>query len=246
MVSTGTSLAFPWDLHTEAVVGGLPDGAVQLQSSDQTSTGVHGKSNARIAADSKRYRANRVEPFLPPDVFPDTGLPFAEVIAGREDTMPRVAIVLAAALGASAWGCGATTRSATATTTNQPLTITGAAVTFMTRDDGKDEDSAIAVQLLDDDSRLSAEATVVDQRFGDRTVSQPLTLAMTRTLEARDADDLRVRLRLTPDGRDTWMFDMRLTMRLSDGTERQYFWSGLRLDEGAPERTLTLASGRMP
>jgi hypothetical protein len=159
--------------------------------------------------------------------------------------MHRVAIVLAVALGASAWGCGATARSTT-TTTNQPLTVAGAAVTFMTRDDGKDEDSAIAVQLLDDDSRLSAEGTVVDQEFGDRTVSQPLALTITRTLQARDADDLRVRLRLTPDGRDTWNFDMRLTMRLSDGTERQYFWSGLRLDEGTPERTLTLASGRMP
>jgi hypothetical protein len=153
------------------------------------------------------------------------------------------ALALTAALAGSA--CGVTTSSNT-TTTAAPVTLSAATVTFMTRDDGKDEDSAIAVQLLDDQSRLSAEATVVDLEFDEKTVSAPLSLSMTRTLTARDADDLRVRLRLTPDGRDTWTFDMRLMARMSDGTERQYFWSGLRLDESSPERTLTLASGRLP
>jgi hypothetical protein len=116
----------------------------------------------------------------------------------------------------------------------------------MTRDDGKDEDSAIAVQLLDDDGRLAAEGTVVDVDFDDKTVSSPLNLTLSRTLNSGDVDDARVRLRLTPDGRDTWTFDMRVNVRLSDGTERQYFWSGLQLDEGTPERTMTLSSGRMP
>jgi hypothetical protein len=125
------------------------------------------------------------------------------------------------------------------------VTLATATVTFMTRDDGKDEDSAIAVQLLDDEGRLAAEGTVVDVDFDDRTVSQPLSLAMSRTLTSRDVDGARVRLRLTPDGRDTWIFDMRVNLRLSDNTAHEYFWSGLRLDEGAPERTLTLSSGRI-
>ena len=51
---------------------------------------------------------------------------------------------------------------------------------------------------------------------------------------------------LTPDGRDTWVFDMRLTLGLSDGTQRSYFWSQLRLDEGSPERIVALVSGRLP
>jgi hypothetical protein len=116
----------------------------------------------------------------------------------------------------------------------------------MTRDDGKDEDSAIAVQLLDDDGRLAAEGTVVDVDYDDKTVSSPLSLTLSRTLNSRDVDDARVRLRFTPDGRDTWTFDMRINVQLSDGTERQYFWSGLRLDESTPERTFTLSSGRTP
>jgi hypothetical protein len=159
--------------------------------------------------------------------------------------MRTVGLVLTAALALTHAACGATTRSSAGNTINA-VTLTTASVTFMTRDDGKDEDSAIAVQLLDDDGRLAAEGTVVDMDFDDRTVSAPLNLAMSRTLTTRDVDDARVRLRLTPDGRDTWMFDMRVNVRLSDGTERQYFWSGLQLDESAPERTLTLSSGRTP
>jgi hypothetical protein len=159
--------------------------------------------------------------------------------------MRTAGLVASVAIALSSLGCGATTRSASSGATTTAVTLTTATVTFMTRDDGKDEDSAIAVQLLDEEGRLAAEATVVDLDFDDRTVSQPLNLVMSRTLTRSDIDDARLRLRLTPDGRDTWLFDMRASARLSDGTERQYFWSGLRLDEGAPERTLTLSSGRM-
>ena len=158
--------------------------------------------------------------------------------------MRTAGLALTTALGLASVACGATARSAD-TTFGTPVTVTTATVTFMTRDDGKDEDSAVAVQLLDEDGRLAAEATVANVEFDDRTVSMPLNLALSRALSSRDIDDARVRLRLTPDGRDTWMFDMRANLQLSDGTERQYFWSGLQLDESAPERTMTLASGRM-
>ena len=159
--------------------------------------------------------------------------------------MRTLALLAAVALASAGAACGATTRS-DGTAFGTPITLTTGSITFMTRDDGKDEDSAIAIQLLDDNSRLSAEATAVDVDYDDNTVSAPLRLSMTRTLTASDLNDARVRLRLTPDGRDTWTFDMRLTLELSDGTERQYFWSGLRLDENVPERTLTLSSGRLP
>ena len=159
--------------------------------------------------------------------------------------MRIVGLAIGAALAGAVWGCGATTQSS-ATTTSTPATLSNASVTFMTRDDGKDEDSSIAVQLLEDDARLSAEGTLVNVDFDDKSVSAPLNLTVTRAIQATDLDDTRVRLRFTPDGRDTWTFDMRMTLRLSDGTERQYFWSGLRLDESMPERTLPLSSGRLP
>jgi hypothetical protein len=157
--------------------------------------------------------------------------------------MRKAGLAFAALLVASGWGCGATTRDGAVVSTDQRLT--NASVTFMTRDDGKDEDSAIAVQLLDD-GRVAAEGTVVDIDYDDQSVSAPLSLAVTRTIASGDLGDSQLRLRLTPDGRDTWTFDVRLTVGLSDGSQRSYFWSGLRLDENTPERVVPLSSGRLP
>ena len=157
--------------------------------------------------------------------------------------MRKAALAVATLLAVAGWGCGATTRD-TFSISPEPR-LTTASVTFMTRDDGKDEDSAVAVQILDD-GRLAAEGTVVDVDYDDQSVSTPLTLAVTRTLESGDLNDAQVRLRLTPDGRDTWTFDMRLTLGMTDGSQRSYFWSGLRLDENTPERVMSLTSGRLP
>ena len=158
--------------------------------------------------------------------------------------MRTAALALAALVAAGGLGCGATMTQGTTGASATPRVTSGSA-TFMTRDDGKDEDSAVAVQILND-GRLIAEGTVVDVDFGDQSVSAPLNLALTGALDSRDLDDAQVRIRLTPDGRDTWAFDMRLTVGLSDGSQRTYFWSGLRLDESTPERTITIASGRLP
>jgi hypothetical protein len=158
--------------------------------------------------------------------------------------MRKAGLALAAILTIGGWGCGATTTRDTTTISTEPR-LTTASVTFMTRDDGKDEDSAVAVQILDD-GRLAAEGTVVDVDYDDQSVSAPLTLSVTRTMESGDLNDSQVRLRLTPDGRDAWTFDMRLTLGMTDGSQRSYFWSGLRLDENTPERVLALNSGRLP
>jgi len=151
----------------------------------------------------------------------------------------------AALLGVLAWGCGATTTRDRHTTVRSAATLSSATVTFMTRDEGKDEDSAVAIQLLDEGTLLSADGSLTDLEFDEASVSAPLTLTVMRPVSAADLHDARLRLRLTPDGRDTWVFDLRLAVRLSDGAERQYFWSGIRLDESAPERTLALASGEV-
>ena len=53
----------------------------------------------------------------------------------------------------------------------------------MTRDDGKDEDSAVAVQILND-GRLAAEGSVVNVDFDDRPRSKPLSLGLIGALES--------------------------------------------------------------
>jgi hypothetical protein len=158
--------------------------------------------------------------------------------------MRKAALALAATMALAGWGCGATTTTGTTGNAANPR-LTSASVTFMTRDDGKDEDSAVAVQILND-GRLAAEGSVVDVDFDDQSVSAPLSLGLIGALDSRDLDDAQVRIRLTPDGRDTWVFDMRLTLGLTDGTQRSYFWGGLRLDESSPERIVAFVSGRIP
>jgi hypothetical protein len=158
--------------------------------------------------------------------------------------MRKAAFALAATTVLTAWACAATTTTGTTGIGANPR-LTSASVTFMTRDDGKDEDSAVAVQILND-GRLVAEGSVVDVDFDDRSVSAPLSLGLTGALDSGDLDDAQVRVRLTPDGRDTWVFDMRLTVGLSDGTQRSYFWSEMRLDESTPERVVAFVSGRLP
>ena len=59
-------------------------------------------------------------------------------------------------------------------------------------------------------------------------------------------EDSQLRVRMTPDGSDDWSFDLRLTLGFADGTSRSFFWTDVRLDNAAPERTLALAPARLP
>ena len=47
-----------------------------------------------------------------------------------------------------------------------------------------------------------------------------------------------------PDGDDDFTFNLQMTLRFSDGTTRNFFWRGIRLDHNSPERMVTLAGGR--
>jgi hypothetical protein len=114
-------------------------------------------------------------------------------------------------------------------------------VTFTTLDDGKDAKSAVTVQLLSDRNELAAEVRSSGVEFDDQTTSAPLAMSLTGALPQRDVQNSRLRLQLTPDGRDTWSFDVRLTLGFSDNTQRRFGWSGVVMDERNPERTLALA-----
>jgi hypothetical protein len=150
--------------------------------------------------------------------------------------------VLAALAVTSAFlnaACGATTRSGVDNATDPRLTTS--TVTFTTLDDGKDAKSAVTVQLLSDRNELAAEVRSSGVEFDDQTTSAPLAMSLTGALPQRDVQNSRLRLQLTPDGRDTWSFDVRLTLGFSDNTQRRFGWSGVVMDERNPERTLALA-----
>jgi len=152
--------------------------------------------------------------------------------------------VVAAALIAS--GCGATTTPGSVSTSAVVPALTSATVTFITRDNGKDANSAATVQLLRNNAEVAGELRAVGREFDDNTTAPPMSLSLSAPFRLNDIDDGQVRARLTADGRDDWSFDMRLMLQFADGTTRNFFWSNVRLDNAAPERVLALAPARVP
>lgn len=114
----------------------------------------------------------------------------------------------------------------------------------MSTDDGKDADSALTVQLLRNNAELGAEFHTVGTEFDDHTSSAPFVFSIVGPFTKNDIDDGQLRLRLTPDGKDDWTFDLHVTMRFNDGTLSNLMWRGVRLDNRNPERVLTLYPAR--
>ena len=157
--------------------------------------------------------------------------------------MRSAIVVLATAAAIGAAGCGATTSSTTTQTRAFP-TLTSATATFTTLDHGKDADSALTVQLLRNNGELGAEIHSVGTQFADHASIPPFAFSLSGPFTTNDVNSGQVRLRLAADGDDDFTFNLQMTMRFSDGTSRNFFWRGIRLDHNSPERVVTLAGGR--
>ena len=161
--------------------------------------------------------------------------------------MRTLAASLVAVVALLASGCGATTRT-TSTTIQNPVytTLTSAIATFVSRDHGKDKDSGLTVHLLRNNAELVGEIYANGIKFDDKSSSGPFALTLTGgPFTTRDIDDGQMRIRLTPDGKDDWTFDLHLTTRFSDGRVHNFTWRGLRLDNTTVERVLALAPARV-
>jgi len=153
------------------------------------------------------------------------------------------ALFTVAAVIASA--CGATTRSGSAPSQTAAAVLTGSTVSFRSLDHGKDANSQVIVQVLRSNNELGAEVHVAGTKFGENSQSAPMALSIAGPFRLSDVNDGSLRIRMNPDGRDTWTFDMRLVLTFSDNTQRTFAWQGIRLDEHAPERTLPLGPARV-
>ena len=124
--------------------------------------------------------------------------------------------------------------------------LTSATVTFTTLEDGKDAKSAVTVQLLRNGNELGAEAMTSGTEFDDKSIAPPLVMSIRGPFSREDTGSGQLRLRLAPDGDDTWTFNVGLALRFSDESQQNYAWSAIRLDEKAPERTLVLSGAQAP
>jgi hypothetical protein len=146
-------------------------------------------------------------------------------------------LILALALSS----CAQRTGSTTSGVNQSSQRLTTATLTFRTLEDGKDAKSAVSAQLVRNGNELGAEATSSGTEFDDRSTAAPLVMTLRGPFNKQDAREGQLRLRLTPDGNDTWTFNVGLTLRFADDSQQNYSWSTIRLDEKAPERTLVLA-----
>ena len=149
-----------------------------------------------------------------------------------------VSVFLTAAVVST--GCGAT-RRVTSSVAPGP-TITSATVQFMDRDHGKDAGSGVDVWLLRNGSNEIAHMHSVGAKFDDHAAIAPMSVPLSGTFYRTDLNDAQIRIRLTPDGRDDWSFEPRLTVALSDNTSRSYAWPQVMLDQDRREITLSLSS----
>jgi hypothetical protein len=151
--------------------------------------------------------------------------------------------ILALTLGVA--GC-ASHSSPSASATRSTDRLTSATVTFSTLQDGKDAKSAVSVQLLRSGNELAADGTTSGTSFDDNSTAPPMALSLKGPFSRSDVQTGQLRLRLTPDGNDTWTFNVRLALRYADETQQNYAWQAVRLDEKAPERSLVLQGAQQP
>jgi hypothetical protein len=158
--------------------------------------------------------------------------------------MRRYAVVIAA-LALVSTGCGATARGTTTVQTPASPAMTSATATFLSRDHGKDEDSALTVQLLRQNAELVGEIRANNIKFDDDASSGPFAFTTTGSFRRDDIDDSQIRVSFIPDGQDDWTFDLNVSMRFDDGSTRNFAWRGLRLDNTETSRTLALSPARL-
>lgn len=155
--------------------------------------------------------------------------------------MRTLMMAIVAALPLLAAGCGATTRTTAGVQTPALPSLSSATVTFISREHGKDKDSALTMQLMRPNAELVGEVNATGIKFDDNSSSGPFVVSIKGPFTTGEVDDGQVRIRLVPDGQDDWTFDLHMTTRFSDGTSRNFTWRGVRLDNANPERILALA-----
>ncbi|PYR82402.1 MAG: hypothetical protein DMF87_01665 [Acidobacteria bacterium] len=82
----------------------------------------------------------------------------------------------------------------------------------------------------------------VGVKFDDHASIAPMDMPTSGTHYKSDMNDAQLRVRLTPDGRDDWSFEPRVTVSFSDNTSKTYSWPQVMLDNGHPEVMLSFSS----
>ncbi|MBZ4323074.1 hypothetical protein [Streptomyces huiliensis] len=123
---------------------------------------------------------------------------------------------------AQAAGTADSVRTTAPSQTQDEATLTAVEVTFYTTYDNKDHDTKVFTSVTD---RTNKTIGTLGEHFGDDEFSDgdadgPYALSLTEPATWSTMRDGRLRIRIEPNGHDTWKLNVRTTLFFSDGTRR--------------------------
>lgn len=111
-------------------------------------------------------------------------------------------------------------------------------VTFKTTDDDKDADTKLSIYVYRSGNILTAKKENLEGYYGDNT---PMTVDLEVLYPATFNEILggNLKIRIAPNGHDTWRFNCIIDLAFTDGTYRKEF-NGNSLNERETEKTFAL------
>jgi len=110
--------------------------------------------------------------------------------------------------------------------------LTQAWASFHTNDDDKDHDTLLEITLNNGTNELAAVNGIIGE-FSDHSDMGPFALTVQGEWRKSDIRQpgTSSRLRIIPDGNDTWRFNFFLELVYADGTHQNWEWYNLQLKE---------------
>ena len=147
-------------------------------------------------------------------------------------------------------GCGGNNNTNPGTTSNSPspvvtatpvATLAHCSIKFHTNDEDKDSDTHVTVTITDDNNVTSCKVDNDFGKFGDNSNSGPFGMPVVNATPKPNVQRGNIRLRIDPNGNDTWRFNFEVDMTFSDGSRLTGAADGLELSQDRREQTFGIS-----
>jgi hypothetical protein len=106
-----------------------------------------------------------------------------------------------------------------------------AKITFQTNDEDKNDDTLVLVSVRNSATTIAAQIEDRFQHFNDHSDAGPFDLLVVNPLPRDQLKTGNMTIQITPNGNDTWRFNLFLDLRFSDGSHLFARASRLQLTE---------------
>jgi hypothetical protein len=117
---------------------------------------------------------------------------------------------------------------------------------FHTNDEDKDDDTHVTVDVFDGDAMLCAHVDNDFGHFDDHSYNGPFALVVCNPSTREACERGLVRIRIDPNGHDTWRFNFELDLQFDDGLHVSGGAAGLELTQDRREQNFGLSGMLYP